>query len=191
MNKVDLIILLVILLFMLVGYRRGLIKTIFSVIGYFIITYFSILLAPVLSKILIINFEIDKTLLNFVTNNEKFFSIISDEILQNIVGRIVNVIAFVILFIVLKLIFHLIVSVLNNIANLPILSTVNKLGGLLLGTLEGIVIIYLIILMVNWIPTEYCNNLSILVDNSFLGSSINYYVPEVAIEVISMIKLPK
>lgn len=193
MNKIDLIILGIILIFMLVGYKRGLIKVAVSLVQYIIVLICSILFAPILSQILINNFNIDSVILNFVIQNkEKFsgiFTIISDEILKNIVGRIINVLAFIILFIVLKLVLYFVVLILNKIANLPILSMVNRIGGLVLGAFEGILIIYIVMIIVNWLPITANTSINKKLSNSFLCSTIMYCVPELATEVINMVKL--
>ena len=150
MNKFDLGILLIILIFMLLGYYRGLVKSILSVAQYFVVIILSLFLAPVVSEILIDNFNLDLIIIEWIENNENLFldtlSIINEEILQGIVGRIINVIAIIILFIVLKIVCALIIVVLNKVADLPILSTANKLGGLILGAVNGILIVYLLIL---------------------------------------------
>jgi len=192
MNKVDLVILLIVLVCMLVGYYRGLIKSILSVVQYFLVIILAIHLSPIFSKILIEKFNLDLIIIDWINNNEKLFSetinIISEEILQEIVGRIVNVFAMVALFILLKLIISLVIAVLNKVANLPIISVANKLGGLILGTFNGVLVVYLLILLVNWLPLESLSSIKAEIDSSFLGLTINSCVPKVANEVISIVK---
>lgn len=192
MNKVDLVILCIIGLFMIFGYHKGLIKSIFSVAQYFIVISVSIALAPVVSKILIERFNLDIVIINWINNNITLFSdtisIINEEILRNITGRIINVFSIVILFIMLKIICTFAVVILNKIANLPILSLVNRLGGLIIGAINGVLVVYLLILLINWLPLESLNLLRKGVESSFLGVTISSYLPEVTTEVITMVK---
>jgi len=193
MNKVDLVILLIILAFMLLGYYKGLVKSVLSVVQYFLVIILSISLAPTVSKILIENFHLDLLIIDWITNNENFFAdkinIISEEILQNFVGRIINVIAIILLFVILKIIFAFVIMILNKIANLPILSLVNRLGGLALGAINGVLVVYLVILLINWLPLEAIKPFKEEVDSSFLGFTINTFVPEVTADVISRVKI--
>jgi len=192
MNKFDLGILLIILICMLVGYYRGLVKSILSLVQYFAVIVLSIYFAPLLSKILIESFNLDLIFIEWVKNNQSLFSntlsIINDEIMRNVVGRIINVLSMIILVIVFKLIFTLVIILLNKIANLPILCVANKFGGLILGAFNGILAIYLLILFMNWIPLEYFSTFREGISSSVLGTTISCLVPEVANEVISTVK---
>lgn len=194
MNKVDLIILGIILVFMLIGYKKGLIKVVLSMVQYIVVLILSVFFAPILSKFLIEKFDLDIKILELVTNNISIFTdtitIISDEILKNIVGRIINILAVIVLFIALKIVFGIVLMILNKVANLPILSLVNRTGGLLFGALEGVLIVYIFVLIINWFPISSDNMIIDNINNSFMVSTISYLVPEVATEVVNMIQLP-
>lgn len=193
MNKADLFILIVILIFMLMGYYKGLIKSILSVIQYFVVTILSIMLAPQVSKIFIEKLNLDLVIIEWAKNNEKLFpanlEIISDSILKNFAGRIINILSVIVLFIVLRLVFAIVIMILNKVANLPILGVVNKLGGLLIGAVNGIIVVYLLILLINWLPFANFDEARTLVKASCLGTTINVFVPEVASEVIELVKI--
>lgn len=192
LNRVDLIILCITLLSMIIGCFRGLIKSVLSVIQYFAVIILSIVLAPFISSILIQKFNVDLIIINFIKDNGNLFGNILDimggEILKNIAGRIINVLAFIIVFVLLKKIFSLIIEVLNKIANLPILNVVNRLGGLILGAINGILIVYLFILLVNWLPFASVESLRVDVQTSLCGKIVSSYAPEVTSKVISLVK---
>lgn len=192
MNKFDLGIFLIILIFMLWGYYKGLVKSILSLVQYFVVVILSIVLAPMVSKLLIENFNLDLIIIEWVKNNENLVSntinIISDEILRNIAVRIINVLAIVILFIGLKIACTFIIAILNKITNLPILNLVNKFGGLVIGAANGILIVYFLILLINWIPLESFSVLRNGIQSSVLGMKISLCVPEITTEVISKMK---
>ena len=69
---------------MLLGYYRGLVKSILSVAQYFVVIILSLFLAPVVSEILIDNFNLDLIIIEWIENNENLFldtlSIINEEI---------------------------------------------------------------------------------------------------------------
>ena len=192
MNKFDLGIFLIILIFMLWGYYKGLVKSVLSLVQYFVVVILSIILAPMVSKLLIENFNLDLIIIEWVKNNENLVSntinIISDEILRNIAVRIINVLAIVILFIGLKIACTFIIAILNKITNLPILNLVNKFGGLVIGAANGILIVYFLILLINWIPLESFSVLRNGIQSSVLGMKISLCVPEITTEVISKMK---
>jgi len=193
MNKVDLIILLIVLIFMLFGYYKGLVKSVLSVVQYFAVIILSIVFAPTVSKIFIEKFSLDVIIINWAKNNENMFSnainLVGDEILQNIAGRIINVLSIIILFIVLKVLFSFVIAILNKVANLPILSVVNRVGGLALGAVNGILIIYVGILLINWIPLETLSPIREELNSSLSGAAINAFVPEVTNEVINLVDI--
>ena len=195
MNKVDLIILGIILVFMFIGYKKGLIKVALSVVQYIIALILSVFFAPTLSKFLIENFNLDIKILDIVTKNISMFTdnigSISSEILKNIVGRMVNILAIIFLFIILKIVLGIALIILNKVANLPILSLVNRAGGLFFGALEGVLIVYIFTLIMNWFPISSDNMIIKSINDSFLVSTISYLVPEVATEVVNMVQLPE
>lgn len=66
-----------------------------------------------------------------------------DTTTQNITAEVMIVIAFVIIFIAVKIVL-MIVKVISKIINkLPVLKQIDKVGGIIIGALEGIVIVYI------------------------------------------------
>lgn len=190
MNKVDLVILIVVAVFMFLGYKRGLIGTILNFFQYVIILFLSIKLSPMVSNILIKTFKLDAVILDWVYSNpdviKGVISSLSDTILQNVVGRIISVISFILLFIVLKLIISIIISIINKIAEIPIVNEVNKLGGIILGAIEGVMIVYICILVINWLPLSQVEPIKNMVVSSKAGSLINNFVPTAATEILEL-----
>lgn len=192
MNRVDAVILIIVFLFMIFGYQKGLVKTILNIVQYIAVIILSFSLAPAFSKVLIERANLDLIIIDWAKNNHNLFSdtitIISEEILQNITGRIINVVSVIILFIVLKIVFSIVISILNKIANLPIISVVNKLGGLILGACNGILVSYMLIVLINWVPLEFFSQIRMDVKDSLLGEKVSAFIPEVATEAISLVK---
>ena len=193
MNKADFVILLIVFIFMIWGYYKGLVKSVLSVVQYFAVIILSLVLAPHVATLFIEKFNLDVVIVNWVRNNGNLFfdalGIVSDEMLQNIAGRLINILAVILLLIALKIIFSLIIDVLNNVANLPILGLVNRTGGVVIGAINGILVIYLLILLINWVPFENFNEIKSFVETSSLGAVISNFVPEVATDVIELVKI--
>ena len=193
MNKADFVILLIVLFFMIWGYYKGLVKSVLSVVQYFAVIILSLVLAPHVATLFIEKFNLDVVIVNWVRNNGNLFfdalGIVSDEMLQNIAGRLINILAVILLLIALKIIFSLIIDVLNNVANLTILGLVNRTGGVVIGAINGILVIYLLILLINWVPFENFNEIKSFVETSSLGAVISNFVPEVATDVIELVKI--
>ncbi|WP_432409727.1 CvpA family protein [Wukongibacter sp. M2B1] len=80
-----------------------------------------------------------------------FFTEYSDGVFQNInvyisqmiTKTIVDLLCIIIIFFVAKLVLGIACNILNGIASLPIIKQFNRLGGLILGVLKGIIIIYI------------------------------------------------
>ena len=193
LNKFDIIILAVVFLFTAIGYYRGLIRSVLSLVQFFVVTMLSIYFAPIFSKILIEKFNLDLIIIDWAKNNIDLFAntigIMSEEILKNIAGRIINVVSIIILFIVLKIIFTFIIAILSKIGDLPIINVVNKLGGLVFGIITGIIVVYLAIIIINWLPFASLEEIKIGLNQSILGSIISGMVPDVTSEVINLVKV--
>lgn len=191
MNKIDVIILIIIGLFTVIGYYRGLLGAAFSLVQYIAVIYFAILLTPIMSQLLISIFKLDVVILDFVHNNPGIFgnitSLLEEEIINNLVFRIINVISIILLFILLKLLFSIIFSILKNIAKLPIINEVNKIGGIILGIIEGVAVAYLLMILVNWIPISAVETFKEEIPNSKLGNIINSFVPSATDEIFTYV----
>ena len=191
MSKIDIFILIVIGIFTLIGYYRGLLGVAFSLVQYIAVIYFGVLLTPLFSQFLISTFKLDIVILDFAYNNPGIFdnviSLLEEDVLNGIVYRVINVISFILLFILLKILFSIIFSILNKITKLPIINEVNKLGGILLGLIEGIVIVYLMMLLVNWLPIVAVNPIKEELPHSKIGNVINSFVPNITDEIFTYV----
>ena len=191
MNKIDIIILVIIGIFTIIGYYRGILGTVFSLAQYVAVIYFAILLTPVVSQILINVFKLDIVILDFVYSRPDVFgnvtSLLEGEIINSVVFRIINVISIIVLFVLLKLLFSIIFSILKKITKLPIINEVNRIGGIVLGLVEGVVITYLLILLVNWLPISAVAPLKEELPNSRLGNIVNSFVPNATDEIFTYV----
>ena len=193
MNRIDLIILGIIVLFVLLGYRKGLVRSVLSLVQYILIVFFSFQLTKPVAELLITHVHLDEKLFGWIYNSaetvESQIYLLNDEMIQMFVGRIINVIAFVLVFIVLKIGFRFLITILNQVCQLPILNLVNRLGGILFGGIQGILIVYIFITLLNWLPMESLVPTKEALANSLIGNEINYYVPAVTSEIIDNVNI--
>jgi len=190
MNRIDLIILGIIALFVLLGYRKGLVRSVLSLVQYILIIFFSFQLTKPVAELLIQQVHLDERLLGWIYNStENQIYLLNDEMIQMFVGRIINVIAFILMFIVLKIGFRFLIAILNQVCQLPILNLVNRFGGILFGGIQGILIVYIFITLLNWMPMESLTAMKLELANSLIGNKINYCVPAVAAEIIDNVNI--
>lgn len=191
MNILTIIILLILLLFALKGYRKGFIRTLVSMCSFLIAAVLVYFATPYISDFLkqntpIYNYVEEKCQEAFVTdelpegeeqpgklwqtqmieglelpealekqllhNNNKagYEKLAIDSFNQYISGYmanlILNLITYVVAFLVVMIFLRAVVMALDAIAQIPVLHGINRLLGLLLGSLQGLIIVWLIFL---------------------------------------------
>ncbi|MFQ3542557.1 CvpA family protein [Halobacillus rhizosphaerae] len=85
-----------------------------------------------------------------------------------------NAIAFAIIFFAVKVVLHIIASMLDFVADLPVLSTLNGLLGGILGFVENYVIIFVLLYIAALVPLVSVQN---AIDHSFLAQFIIEHTP--------------
>lgn len=160
----DIIIFVFVLFFVYRGYKSGLIKALYGLTSYFVSILLSVLIYPHVSA--------------FIEGNPDVYAVISDvagklsvsELMQSnktlgiffsatdvmvngaVTKFLINVISFVSVMIISRLILGFISKTLNIIAKLPIVSTLNRLGGAIFGGIKGVLVLYIICLVVLIFP---------------------------------------
>ncbi len=120
MNYLDVIFIIIILFFTFSGLRKGLVKVVGGILGIFVGIYFAGLFYLQFSEWL-------QTLTQIFGSTES------------------NIISFIVVFIVVNRLFAVIIFLLDRIVRIPIINSVNKLLGGILGFIQGALIITLII----------------------------------------------
>lgn len=101
-----------------------------------------------------------------------------DYIGSSIASMAVNALVFIILFIVISIVLNAIVTLLDLISQLPVLDQMNKLGGFLVGTLIGVVFIWIGLLGMSFvISIQATTELSELIETSILTKLFYYNNP--------------
>lgn len=77
--------------------------------------------------------------------------------LANLVASgIIGTIIWVFAFLILALILHVVLHAVDLVAKLPVLNTLNTAGGIIVGIIQGLLVIYIVLIVAgffNWLPT--------------------------------------
>jgi uncharacterized membrane protein required for colicin V production len=143
MHVLDVIILILLIGGLLRGYRRGLILQAASLAGlvlaWVVAFQFTGDVVPVLQK----NVPLPES----VTGNGLLRLLPLERALY-------SVIAFLLLFFGTKLVVSILSGVLNQLAQLPVLSLLNRIGGLILGGLQSVLLLWLMVNLLHYLPWE-------------------------------------
>ena len=161
LHKADMVLVLVLGLFAVWGWKKGLLKMGFGLLSFVAAILLGRLLYPYCAEFL-----------RHTVVYEKLFGMAQQQMLsgnteatQGIIGDVIakseaavsgvvanylaelalNVIAFLLMVVLVKLILMLVSRLLRGIASLPILGQVNRLAGLALGILEGVLVVTVVL----------------------------------------------
>jgi len=192
----DIVVVLILVLMGFLGYKKGLINMIFSVVSLLIAIIISMIFFNPLSNFIVENTTIDDKINSVIVEKletqseseieENYNSIIEDtkgkvktELSQQISEKItaisIQVISIIVVFIVTRLVLIFVKQIANAIASLPIIKQFNKLGGLIAGVLKAIIFIYIVFAIIFVVSTvgefDQFNN---LVNNSIIAKTMYY-----------------
>ena len=189
---IDLIIVLIMLLFIFLGYKRGLVKVAFKLCTFFIAIIVAFVFYKPVAKLVIANTNIDETIETAVTRkilpegatetqevdlSQDLPSIIlknSSDTVQSISKSFTNTIietaCLLLIFIIVKIVLKFVTALADLIAKLPILKQFNKLGGTLYGIIEGLFIVFLGFAIISLIAPMLDSSVLDAINSSALGS---------------------
>ncbi len=188
MNWLLLIVILFIGLSIVEGYRKGFIKTVFSIFGLAIALIVASVGAPMLSHQLVKNetvyqyidkkvadtLDIDsrnleqkeesayidklplpESIKNQINANNSFevksllnVSNFSGYVSGYITCMILNAISYLLIVILVLIAVRILANLLDIISKLPVLNSINKIGGIAVGTLKGVIIVWLFFVVI-------------------------------------------
>ena len=189
---IDLIVLAIVLLFVFLGYKRGLVKVAFKLCTFFIAIILAFMLYKPVAKIVIENTNIDETIETKITDkilpegktetdeidlSESLPSIIlknSENTVQSIAkscsNTLIETACLVLIFIIAKIVLKFVTALADLIAKLPILKQFNKLGGTIYGIIEGLFIVFLGFAVISLIAPMLDVSVLEAINSSTLGS---------------------
>lgn len=198
---VDLVIVAVIALFVITGYIKGLTGSLIKILSFVLSLVIAFMLFVPVSNFIINNTQIDenieKTIREAIISNqettqeEKMPTAISDyinekieeaaesakkEIVDNTAKdvsiTIVKAGTWIALFLVARIALILLKSITNLITRLPVIKQFDKIGGIIYGLVEGLIITYLALALISFITPMTKGTLAENINKSYLGNKM-------------------
>ena len=196
---VDLVIVAIMAICIIIGYVRGLTGSLIKILSFVLsIIIASILFIPV-SNLIIDNTEIDEnietsirnmiidqeteneeenmpdTITNYIGQKIEQASddakeTIVDSTARDVTLTIVKAGTWILLFIIARILLIFLRFITSLIAKFPVIKQFDKLGGIIYGILEGLIIIYLVLAIISFISPMISSDFTNAIDESFIGS---------------------
>lgn len=188
---VDLIIVGVVLLSVFLGYKKGLVSLAIGLCAFAISIVLTIMLYKPITNLVVNATNIDETIQDAImektgeiidsnSDNQITNSLIESakegmlpETSKTLAINIISAASIMAIFIITRIVLVFITKIANAVAKLPIINQFNKMGGIIYGLIRGILIIYVALLIINFIgiinPT---NVLHKNVNESYIGNSM-------------------
>lgn len=181
---VDLIIIAVVLLFIFLGYKKGLTGSLIKLLSFIIAIVVAFVLYKPVANAVIENTVIDDNIRatlratlgvedktenteenvpsTIMDNINKEIENATDEVKANVIDQttitIVNIGSGIVIFLAVRVILVIISLFAKILTDLPVIKQVDKLGGLAYGAIEGIVIVYAVLAVISLTSVIWANN---------------------------------
>lgn len=190
----DVFVFAFVLLFVWFGYKSGLIRTVFGFLSYFISIGISVIIYPYISKALSENRMVvdyigkieDKIHIGGLYGEgflEKFFlSYVNDATSSVVSSLLVNILAFLLVLVISRIFLGVISRGLNLFAKLPVISSVNRIGGAVFGGLKSILILYIIFAVLIFIPSVASDKIVDNINESHIANK--FYTENIIVDIL-------
>lgn len=161
---IDIILIAILLLSAFLGYKKGLVKLGAKLFAGIIAIIVTIIIYKPISGMIINNTSIDEKIentiiqkaTNIIDENEQMQNTITEQVennmlpeqAENIAKNVVYVVTALVLFVFVKIVLSIIISLMDFVANLPILKQFNEIGGIIYGIIRGALIACVCILLI-------------------------------------------
>lgn len=192
---VDLILIAFFVLFIFLGYKKGLAGSLIKLCSFVIALILALVLFKPVGNIIKDNTQLDENIKNTVVETfikkdsseeenmpndlienisseiENATTEVVDTTAQSISDTIINIGAGILVFIVARLLLIIVSIFVKQIVKLPIIGLVDKVGGIAYGAVEGIVIIYIVLGLISLTSLIWVDNVVVTaITNSGIGS---------------------
>ncbi len=160
---IDVILVAIILLSAFLGYKKGLVKLGAKLFAGIIAIIVTIIIYKPVSEMIIKNTSIDEkvrdTIIQNATNimeeNKQLPDAITNQVqnnilpeqAENIAKNLVYAVTAVVLFLTVKIILSIVISLMDFVANLPLLKQFNEIGGIVYGLVRGVLIVCICVIL--------------------------------------------
>lgn len=163
---IDWVMLGILALSVLNGLTRGLVKQALGFAGLFVSLYLADRWAPAVAHWLNSSFDVSTHIRGF------FLPILGDYRLE---PTVLAVLSYLLVWCLISTAFGILGLFLESVTKLPIISSVNRLGGAILGALKGGVIVFIIASLLSFLPAS--TKLGALGQRSYVGAQVRYISP--------------
>ncbi|MBE5812617.1 MAG: CvpA family protein [Clostridiales bacterium] len=196
MNIIDFIIIAVILICMGLGYYRGFFKVVMNLLEYILSIFLAFKFYPSF-----MNFLNEKFLLNefmhdvllqgmksTIENNmgdqaiEIPIEALDIPMVSDMANMVVMVISMFVLFLIFRLLIKIVSFFVEKLTKLPVLKEFNKIGGLIAGLVEGVIIVFLGIAVLNFFNNEA---IDAKLEESLIGDKFSSTVANFTVSLIN------
>mgnify|MGYP005771184681 FL=1 len=195
---VDLIILAILIICIIIGYVRGLTGSLIKILSFVLSLIIAFLLFVPISNLIIDKTQIDDNLEQSIkemiigneeNKEEKMPEAITDYIGQKVENAaddakesianstardvaitIVKAGTWIALFIIARILLIFLRFITSLIAKLPVIKQFDKLGGIIYGILEGLIIVYILLAIISFVAPMLDNSIVDSIDKSFIGN---------------------
>ncbi|MBS3885768.1 MAG: CvpA family protein [Dethiobacter sp.] len=160
-NWLDILIIMILLFSAVMGWRRGLVRQFFDVAA--VLASYLVALSYGSQFILLLDsyLPIFRWLPDWANNPTPFGFVLGDILLR--------LFGFALLFFLVRLLFRIMAGMAHSLFSLPVLGTVNALGGFGLGLLKGLLFALILVAVANLIGTPFWEK---ALQSSFVASHI-------------------
>ncbi len=151
MNYLDLFIAIALIIAAIGGYQKGFIKSLTSLVALVAGIYFAIYFSDIVADWLIRNIDINR--------------------------KYVFIAAFLLTFAGVSFLVHLLGELLDNIASLSALGVINKVAGMAVGVLKGVILMSILILLFNLVNSNHTIINQKTIDDSLLYKPVESVAP--------------
>lgn len=197
---VDLIIIAIILLFVFLGYKKGLTGSLIKLLSFIIAIVLAFVFYKPLANIVIENTQIDDNIKATMTETFKQEKDSEDnedknmpstmvesinkgiknateeaktEVIEGTTITIIRVASAIVIFLIVRILLIIVSLFVDQITKLPIIKQADEIGGIVYGLIEGIVIIYIILSIISLTSVIWNNNIVVTaVNKSALGGML-------------------
>lgn len=195
---VDLIILAILIICIIIGYVRGLTGSLIKILSFVLSLIIAFILFVPISNLIIDKTRIDDNLEQSIkemiigneeNKEEKMPEAITDYIGQKVENAaddakesianstardvaitIVKAGTWIALFIIARILLIFLRFITSLIAKLPVIKQFDKLGGIIYGILEGLIIVYILLAIISFVAPMLDNSIVDSIDKSFIGN---------------------
>lgn len=199
----DLIVIAILCMCIYVGYKRGLAGSLIRILSFIIAVCVAFVLFKPVSNIVIDNTNYDENIQSSLVqvfeekennkdeekNDSPILQYINQEVekateekkkevinetSKNISIKIINILVFILLFILARIVLIFVKTLTNLITKLPLIKQCDKIGGVIYGIAQGLLIIFIALAVITFIST-IINKYEIMeiINNSYIASKLN------------------